>query len=71
MEELLQLWCKSKDIHYEYDIERDIHYFRRFTTYDSFTKGSQFTLHGCELRKLEFGNIEYLLNTILNKLGVD
>lgn len=46
MKELLQLWCKSKDIHYEYDIERDIHYFRRFTDYVSFAKGNQFALHG-------------------------
>lgn len=71
MEELLQLWCKSKDIHYEYDIERDIHYFRRFTDYGSFAKGNQFTLHAYGLREVTFGNIEYLLNTILNKLGVE
>lgn len=71
MQEMLQLWCKSKGIEYHYDICFDIHYFRRFITYDTFTKGSQFTLHGCEIREITFGDIEYLLNSILNKLGVN
>lgn len=71
MKELLHLWCKTKDIQYEYDMVRDIHYFRRFTNYGSYAKGNQFALYGYEIREIEFGNIEYLLNTILNKLGVE